>query len=94
MVGVGIIEMGIPMDVIHKAIISFKAVEHRIEYVDTIDGVSYYNDSKDIFDASLRLFRCEESYYLNRRGFDKAWLLTIDSLFNIMKCLVLMETEK
>ena len=24
----------------------FTAVEHRIEYVDTVDGVDYYNDSK------------------------------------------------
>src|SRR5262249_13624410 len=28
------------------AIRKFKAVEHRLEYVATIDGVEYYNDSK------------------------------------------------
>jgi UDP-N-acetylmuramoylalanine--D-glutamate ligase len=31
---------------IRRAVKEFKAVEHRLEYVDTIDGVSYYNDSK------------------------------------------------
>lgn len=29
-----------------KVLETFGGVEHRIEYVDTIDGVSYYNDSK------------------------------------------------
>jgi UDP-N-acetylmuramoylalanine--D-glutamate ligase len=38
--------MGVPVDVIHRVITEFQAVEHRIEYVDTIDGVDYYNDSK------------------------------------------------
>lgn len=53
-VGAGI-AMGIPIEVIYKAVISFKAVEHRIEYVDTIDGVSYYNDSKGTNpDASIK----------------------------------------
>ncbi len=38
--------MGVPVDTIRDVATSFKAVAHRIEYVDTIDGVSYYNDSK------------------------------------------------
>lgn len=38
--------MGVPIDVIRDVSTSFKAVAHRIEYVDTIDGVAYYNDSK------------------------------------------------
>ena len=38
--------MGVPVDVIKDVATSFKAVAHRIEYVDTIDGVAYYNDSK------------------------------------------------
>ncbi len=36
----------IPMDVILRVIKSFKAVEHRIEFVATKGGVDYYNDSK------------------------------------------------
>ncbi|BBF43009.1 UDP-N-acetylmuramoylalanine--D-glutamate ligase [Lachnospiraceae bacterium KM106-2] len=39
-------KMDVPMDIIKKTIKEFKAVEHRIEYVDTINDVKYYNDSK------------------------------------------------
>ena len=37
---------GVPMDLIRDTIRDFKAVEHRIEYVRTVNGVDYYNDSK------------------------------------------------
>ena len=37
---------GAPVDAIRKAIEDFRAVEHRLEYVATINGVEYYNDSK------------------------------------------------
>ena len=37
---------GVQADVIARAIEKFQAVEHRLEYVDTINGVEYYNDSK------------------------------------------------
>ncbi len=37
---------GIPADVIRHAVESFQAVEHRLEYVVTHNGVAYYNDSK------------------------------------------------
>ena len=33
-------------EVIFKILNNFGGVEHRIEYVDTVDGVDYYNDSK------------------------------------------------
>jgi UDP-N-acetylmuramoylalanine--D-glutamate ligase len=38
--------MGCAPEKIRSAIINFKAVEHRLEYVATIGGVEYYNDSK------------------------------------------------
>ena len=38
--------MGSPSEGIREAIRGFKAVEHRLEYVATIRGVEYYNDSK------------------------------------------------
>ncbi len=38
--------MGVEPDEIRRAVMNFRAVEHRIEYVDTVDGVDYYNDSK------------------------------------------------
>jgi UDP-N-acetylmuramoylalanine--D-glutamate ligase len=37
---------GAPADAIRKAILGFRAVEHRLEYVATDNGVEYYNDSK------------------------------------------------
>ena len=38
--------LNIKKDVIRKALEDFEAVEHRLEYVATIDGVRYVNDSK------------------------------------------------
>jgi UDP-N-acetylmuramoylalanine--D-glutamate ligase len=38
--------MGCEPDQIRKTIREFKAVEHRLEYVATIRGVEFYNDSK------------------------------------------------
>ena len=38
--------MGCAAEKIRAAIVNFKAVEHRLEYVATIGGVEYYNDSK------------------------------------------------
>ena len=36
----------IQSDVIREALADFQAVEHRLEYVDTVQGVRYINDSK------------------------------------------------
>lgn len=38
--------VGVPVEVIQKAVTQFRAVAHRIEFVDEIHGVAYYNDSK------------------------------------------------
>jgi UDP-N-acetylmuramoylalanine--D-glutamate ligase len=38
--------MGCAPDKIRQAVCDFKAVEHRLEFVATIRGVDYYNDSK------------------------------------------------
>ncbi|MCR5666583.1 MAG: UDP-N-acetylmuramoyl-L-alanine--D-glutamate ligase [Eubacterium sp.] len=37
---------GVPVETISEVVKEFTAVEHRIEYVDTVKGVRYYNDSK------------------------------------------------
>lgn len=37
---------GVPLEVVGGAIARFKAVEHRLEYVATVNGVDFYNDSK------------------------------------------------
>jgi UDP-N-acetylmuramoylalanine--D-glutamate ligase len=38
--------MGCAPEKIRQAVQAFKAVEHRLEFVGTIGGVNYYNDSK------------------------------------------------
>lgn len=38
--------MKIPVEVIRRACMEFKGVEHRIEFVREVKGVAYYNDSK------------------------------------------------
>lgn len=38
--------MGVPVDVIRQVCKTFTGVAHRIEYVKTVNGVDYYNDSK------------------------------------------------
>ena len=37
---------GVPAESIRPAVESFQAVEHRLEYVATLNGVEFYNDSK------------------------------------------------
>ena len=39
-------QAGAPAEAIRQAIEGFQAVEHRLEYVATINGVEFYNDSK------------------------------------------------
>lgn len=47
MAAIGIsLAMKVPVDVILDVVRNFKAVEHRIEFVATKNGVDYYNDSK------------------------------------------------
>jgi UDP-N-acetylmuramoylalanine--D-glutamate ligase len=37
---------GVPDDITLSVLAGFKGVEHRLEYVTTVSGVDYYNDSK------------------------------------------------
>ncbi|GGA65671.1 UDP-N-acetylmuramoylalanine--D-glutamate ligase [Edaphobacter acidisoli] len=37
---------GIPAEKIRASVASFKAVEHRLEFVRTVNGIEFYNDSK------------------------------------------------
>jgi len=37
--------VGVKQDIIKKAVASFNGLEHRLEYIKTIKGVRYYNDS-------------------------------------------------
>lgn len=40
------LSLGLDIDAVRRAVKTFKAVPHRIEFVREIDGVAYYNDSK------------------------------------------------
>lgn len=47
--------IGVPLDIIRKVLKEFTAVEHRIEYVTTINDIEFYNDSKGTNpDASIK----------------------------------------
>lgn len=86
--------MGVPVEAIRKAVMEFVAVEHRIEYVDTVDGVMYYNDSKGTNpDAAIKGIQA-----MNRKtvliggGYDKhaefdEWIESFDGK---VKCLILI----
>lgn len=74
MAAVGLaITLEVPMDVIKDSITAFVAVEHRIEYVDTINGVEYYNDSKGTNpDASIKAIEAmKTNTILIGGGYDK-----------------------
>lgn len=64
---------GIPLDVIKEAVKGFVAVEHRIEYVATVDEVKYYNDSKGTnTDAAIKAIDAMPSKtVLIAGGYDK-----------------------
>ena len=39
-------EYNVSNEIIKKVVSTFKGVEHRLEYVDTVNGVEYYNDTE------------------------------------------------
>lgn len=88
------VNMNIPMETIHRAVTNFKAVEHRIEFVETIQGVTYFNDSKGTNpDASIRAVQAMKSpTVLIAGGYDKK--IPFDDLIEAfdgkVKCLVLI----
>lgn len=90
--------MKVPAEVYVNTIKNFKAIEHRIEYVDTINNVVYYNDSKGTnTDASKKALEAmENKTVLIAGGYDKGseyddW---IDAFGDKIKCLVLLGATK
>lgn len=89
--------MGIPMKNIVSVLKTFKGVEHRIEFVDEINGVTYYNDSKGTNpDAAIKGIKA-----MNRRtvliggGYDKGvpfdeWIKAFDG--KVKKLILLGQT--
>jgi UDP-N-acetylmuramoylalanine--D-glutamate ligase len=53
---------GAPLEALRRAAASFPGVEHRIEFVRTVDGVRYYNDSKGTnVDATIKALESFDS---------------------------------
>lgn len=88
------INAGIPVDIISETIKSFKGVEHRIEYVRTLDGVKYYNDSKGTNpDSSIKALESMSApTILIAGGYDKhsEFDSFIEAFDNKVKLLVLI----
>ena len=91
--------MGVPVDVIRDVATSFKAVAHRIEYVDTIDGVAYYNDSKGTNpDAAIKAIQAmKRPTVLIGGGYDKGseyteWINSFDG--KVKKLILLGDTKE
>lgn len=65
--------MGVPAEIIAKVCTEFQGVEHRIEYVKTINGVAYYNDSKGTNpDAAIKGIKAmTTTTFLIGGGYDK-----------------------
>lgn len=99
MAAIGICDaMKVPMDIILKTVKEFKAVEHRIEFVATKNGVDYYNDSKGTNpDAAIQGIRAmNRPTVLIGGGYDKqseydAW---IEAFEGKVKALVLIGQTK
>lgn len=90
--------MQVPMETVLQVISSFRAVEHRIEYVATKGGVDYYNDSKGTNpDAAIQGIRAmNRPTVLIGGGYDKQsdydeW---IEAFEGKVKCLVLIGQTK
>lgn len=86
--------MGVPTEVIRKAVSGFMGVEHRIEFVKTVKGVDYYNDSKGTNpDAAIKgIGAMTKPTFLIGGGYDKhnefdEW---IDAFDNKVKYLILI----
>ena len=88
------INMEVPVEKIRESVKNFKAVPHRIEYVNTINDVIYYNDSKGTnTDASIKAIEAmSRPTVLVAGGYDKKvsfdeWA---DAFGDKVKCLVLL----
>lgn len=91
--------MGIPLEIIQHTLKTFKGVEHRIEYVREVNGVTYYNDSKGTNpDAAIKAVQA-----MNRKtiliggGYDKGvafdeWIKSFDG--KIKKLILLGQTAQ
>lgn len=91
--------LGVPFEKIREVLKIFRAVAHRIEYVEEIAGVRYYNDSKATNpDAAIKGIRAmERPTWLIGGGYDKQseygdWIDAFDG--KVVKLVLLGETKE
>lgn len=88
------VSMGVPPEIIRDVVIHFKGVEHRIEFVDKIDGVEYYNDSKatNVDAAIIGIQSMKAPVVLIGGGMDKGTDFSewIDAFDGKVKALIVM----
>ena len=89
---------GIPLETILNACRKFEGVEHRIEFVGEIDGVTYYNDSKGTNpDAAIKAIKAmQRPTLLIGGGYDKGntyeeWIDAFDG--KVRKFLLVGQTK-
>lgn len=84
-------EYDVSTEVINKVLKNFKGVEHRLEYVDTINGVEYYNDTEatniKCTQIALSSFKCPVILFLGglERGQD---FHELDSYMDYVKAII------
>lgn len=88
------IAMGLNLELVKQAILDFKGVEHRLEFVCNINGLNFYNDSKGTNPEST--IKAIESFndpiiliaggYNKESEFDEL----IQSFNNKVKCIILL----
>ncbi|RKD27670.1 UDP-N-acetylmuramoylalanine--D-glutamate ligase [Caminicella sporogenes DSM 14501] len=85
---------GIKKEIMQKILREFKGVEHRLEFVDEIDGIKFYNDSKGTNpDASIKAIEALKGpLVLIAGGMDKGSSFDefIDSFKGKVKTLILL----
>jgi len=91
--------VSVPMDLIIEVVCRFQAVEHRIEFVATKNGVDYYNDSKGTNpDAAIKGIQAMvKPTYLIGGGYDKEstydeWVESFDG--KVKKLVLLGQTKE
>lgn len=90
---------GVPVEVIREAVLAFKGVEHRIEFVAEKQGVAYYNDSKGTNpDAAIKAIQAmNRPTVLLGGGYDKdseytQWIQAFDG--KVKKLILLGQTRE
>ena len=83
-------EFGLDKDLIKEYFTNFKGVEHRLEYVNTVNDVSYYNDSKATNPTStyIAINSFKGNVHLILGGFErKQDFNELNDVINKVKCI-------